>query len=111
LLGTATEVADEAEKVRGLHAIVEHVVPGRWDQVRPPSARELRATMVLRLPIREASAKIRTGGPLEDPEDLGSPVWAGHIPIGLTLLPAVADDAVPAGTPTPRLPDRGRGDF
>src|SRR5882724_5651059 len=71
VLGVAAEVTDEAEKVRGLEAIVEHVVPGRWREVRPPSAQELRATMVLRLPVVEASAKVRSGGPLDAAEDLG----------------------------------------
>jgi len=110
ILGVATEVTGEAERLRGLEAVVEHVFPGRWHEVRPPSERELRATMVLRLPIVEASAKIRTGGPLDDPEDLGWPCWAGHVPVRLTALAPVADGAVPAGAPAPRPAYDGRSD-
>src|SRR5213594_2781402 len=78
ILGTATEVREPAERLAALEAIVEHVVPGRWHEVRPPSAQELKATMVLRVPIAEASAKVRTGGPLDDADDMGLPCWAGH---------------------------------
>ena len=102
ILGVATEVTDEAERLLGLEAIVEHVAPGRWGEVRPPSAQELRATMVLRVPIAEASAKIRTGGPLEDPSDLGRACWAGHVPMALAAGTPVPDGTI-AGT-APRLP-------
>src|SRR3989454_10930142 len=64
ILGVATEVTDSAERLGALEAIVEHVAPGRWAEARPPSERELRATIVLRLPIVEASAKMRSGGAL-----------------------------------------------
>src|SRR5207245_1783210 len=66
ILGTAAEVTDQAERLAALEAIVEHVVPGRWREVRGPSERELKLTKVLSLPIAEASAKVRTGGPLDD---------------------------------------------
>ena len=69
-----------------VEAIVEHVTPGRWTAVRPPNERELKATSVLRLPIVEASAKVRSGGPLDDAEDLGWPCWAGHVPLRLVPL-------------------------
>ena len=92
ILGVATEVTGSAERLRALEAIVEHVAPGRWAQVRPPNDRELKATMVLRLPIVEASAKIRTGPPLDDAEDLGWPCWAGHVPLRLVALEPVPDD-------------------
>jgi len=104
ILGVATEVTDEAERLRALEAVVEHVLPGRWREVRQPSAQELRATLVLRLPILEVSAKIRTGGPLDEPEDLGWPCWAGHVPVRLTALPPVPDGTIPAGAPAPRVP-------
>ncbi len=81
VVGRARLVRDHAEKLAGLRAIVEHVVPGRWDDARRPSGPELRQTHVVAIPIEEASAKIRTGPPAEDPGDLGLPVWSGVIPI------------------------------
>jgi nitroimidazol reductase NimA-like FMN-containing flavoprotein (pyridoxamine 5'-phosphate oxidase superfamily) len=71
------------EKVAALQAISEHLRPGRWDEVRPPSAVELRQTAVLRLEVEEMSAKARTGGPIDEPEDLDLPVWAGVVPCTL----------------------------
>ena len=79
--GTAVEVTDDEEKRRALELLVEHVHPGRSRQSRPPNGRELRATLVLRLPLDEVSAKVREGGPLDDPEDLDLPFPAGVIPI------------------------------
>jgi uncharacterized protein len=81
VFGRVTSVDDAEEKYAALHALVEHVVPGRMADARPPSDKELRATSVLRLPITEASAKVRTGGPNDDPEDLALPIWAGQIPL------------------------------
>lgn len=101
MLGVAIEVTEHAEKVMALQAVVEHMKPGRWAEVRPPTEKELRATMVLRLPIAEASAKIRTGGPLDDAEDMGWPCWAGHVPLRLAALPPVADGELPAGVTEP----------
>jgi nitroimidazol reductase NimA-like FMN-containing flavoprotein (pyridoxamine 5'-phosphate oxidase superfamily) len=103
ILGVASEVTDGAEQLRALEAVVEHAFPERWREVRPPSRKELRATMVLRLPILEASAKVRSGGPLDDPEDLGWPCWAGHVPVRLTALAPLPDGAVPAGVPAPHV--------
>ena len=101
ILGVATEVTDGAERLHALEAIVEHVNPGRWAQVRPPNERELKATMVLRLPIVEASAKIRTGPPLDDAEDLGWPCWAGEVPLRLVRLAPMADGEPPPGVVAP----------
>jgi uncharacterized protein len=97
ILGRAEEVSDEAEKEMGLRAIVEHVVPGRSAEVRAPNAREMKATTVLRLPLKEASAKIRTGPPVDDEEDYALPCWAGVLPLRLAALPPVADARVPDG--------------
>jgi nitroimidazol reductase NimA-like FMN-containing flavoprotein (pyridoxamine 5'-phosphate oxidase superfamily) len=97
ILGRAEEVSDEAEKEMGLRAIVEHVVPGRSAEVRAPNAREMKATTVLRLPLAEASAKIRTGPPVDDEEDYALPCWAGVLPLRLAALPPVADARVPEG--------------
>lgn len=101
VLGTAHEVTDPEERWTALRAIVEHVVPGRWAETRQPSANEIRATLVLRLAIDEASAKIRTGPPVDDDADYALPVWAGELPIRATFLPAVADPRLPPEIPLP----------
>ncbi len=86
--GTATEVRDPVEKRAALDAVVEQIVPGRTADARGPSDDELRATRVVRISIDEASAKIRTGGPKEEPEDVeAGGIWAGQLP--LTLVPGV----------------------
>ena len=80
VLGTATEIVGP-EKVEALHVITDHLLPGRWDEARQPSTKELAATLILSLPLDEASVKIRDGGPEDPPEDVALPVWAGEIPI------------------------------
>lgn len=94
LFGTATIVHDADQKLDALKAFTEHVVPGRWSEVRPPSRHELQGTLVLSLPLTEASAKVRTGPPIDDEADYEMSVWAGVIPLQL-----VAD----APLPDPRL--------
>ena len=89
--GTGTEVTDVEEKRAALAAVVEHIVPGRGADARPPTAAELRATRVVRVPLDEASAKVRTGGPKDDPEDLDLPVWAGQVPLRMVPSAPVAD--------------------
>jgi nitroimidazol reductase NimA-like FMN-containing flavoprotein (pyridoxamine 5'-phosphate oxidase superfamily) len=101
LLGVATAIVDREEKVEALRIIVEHVLPGRWDEVRPPSEQELRATLVLSLPIDEASAKVRTGPPKDDEADVELPVWAGVVPFATACLDPVADPSVPADVGLP----------
>jgi nitroimidazol reductase NimA-like FMN-containing flavoprotein (pyridoxamine 5'-phosphate oxidase superfamily) len=92
IVGRATPVEAEA-KLAGLRAIVDHITPGRWDESRPPSDIELRQTAVLRLPIEEASAKVRVGGPADDAEDLALPIWAGQVPVTQHFAaPTDADD-------------------
>jgi nitroimidazol reductase NimA-like FMN-containing flavoprotein (pyridoxamine 5'-phosphate oxidase superfamily) len=81
VFGRLTLVDDNNEKKTALNAFVEHVVPGRTVDARPPSDTELRATSVLRLAITEASAKVRTGGPVDDEDDLARPIWAGQLPV------------------------------
>jgi nitroimidazol reductase NimA-like FMN-containing flavoprotein (pyridoxamine 5'-phosphate oxidase superfamily) len=100
ILGVAHEITGEDEKSAALRALVEHVIPGRWEHVRPPSSAELRATMVLAVPITEASAKVRTGPPLDDEDDLKLPVWAGEIPLRLAIE-ARRPDADDRGIPEP----------
>ena len=80
LFGTAVEVSGE-EKERGLFVISENVLKGRWQEVRPPSVQELKATAVLRMTIESASAKIRTGPPKDDEDDYALPIWAGVVPL------------------------------
>ena len=100
VLGTAEEATGD-EKLHGLHVITEHLTPGRWAEARQPAAQELKASTVLKLPIDEASAKVRTGGPKEDPADLPSALWAGVLPFATTVQPAIADPDVPPGTNVP----------
>ncbi|WP_035985932.1 pyridoxamine 5'-phosphate oxidase family protein [Leptolyngbya sp. KIOST-1] len=92
LFGTATRVDDPTEKLMALKAFTDHVVPGRWAEVRPPNPQELAGTLVLGLPIAEASAKVRTGPPIDAPEDYALPVWAGEIPLQQTAAAPVADE-------------------
>ena len=81
VIGQATLVEDPQEKLAALEAVVEHIVPGRWADVRAPTENELKATSVLALAIDEASAKTRSGGPIDDEEDYALPAWAGVIPL------------------------------
>jgi len=98
VFGKAREVRED-EKVRVLDSLVEHVVRGRSKEVRAPNLKELRQTLVLALPIDEASAKIRTGGPVDDEEDYALPVWAGVLPLTLTPGEPIADSGVSADAP------------
>jgi len=114
ILGVAEEVTDPDAKLRALHALVEHVFPGRWQDARPPHPKELAATSVVSLPITEASAKVRTGGPSEEAEDYALPIWAGVIPLKIATDAAVADDRLMGGVEVPEyvanylLPDARR---
>jgi len=101
LLGKASEVQGEAERRAALRAIVEHVVPGRSGEVRPPSPAELRATVVLSVPIEEASAKVRAGPPVDDEEDYALSCWAGVLPLSLATGTPLPDPRLRAGTPLP----------
>lgn len=101
VLGRAVEVTDPAEKMAALEALMERVTPGRWAEVRPPDARELKATAVLRIDLGEASAKLRTGDPHDDAGDLASSAWAGVIPIRMVAGPPVAaPDLAPGIAPS-----------
>ena len=94
VLGTASVVDDAVEKVKALYALSEHIMAGRWTEARQPNARELKATIVLRVPIQEFSAKVRTGPPVDDEEDYGFPVWAGVLPLNLVPGEPIADSRV-----------------
>jgi len=99
IFGRAMPIVDPDAKRRALHALVEHVVAGRTGEARPPSESELRATLVLSLPITEASAKVRTGGPVDDDDDLALPVWAGVLPCALTFGAPVAEPGIAGPVP------------
>jgi nitroimidazol reductase NimA-like FMN-containing flavoprotein (pyridoxamine 5'-phosphate oxidase superfamily) len=101
IFGTARVVEDREGKLEALRIFTEHVAPGRWQEVRPPSDKELQATTVLALPLQEVSAKVRTGPPVDDEEDYALPVWAGVLPLNLTAGLAVTDDRLPAGIEVP----------
>src|SRR5437773_2583409 len=101
VLGRARLVTDPDEKRAALVAVVEHVVPGRSRDVRDPSERELLATSVLRLDLLEVSAKVRTGPPVDDPEDMDRPCWAGEIPLRLEAQAPVADPQLRARVEPP----------
>lgn len=94
-------VTDVAEKEARLKAFVEGMFPGRWDGLRPITAKELKATSVLSIPIDEASAKVRAGGPKDDEEDYALPIWAGVVPVKLATLPPVDDPRVEPGLKAP----------
>jgi nitroimidazol reductase NimA-like FMN-containing flavoprotein (pyridoxamine 5'-phosphate oxidase superfamily) len=91
VLGTPTLVEDLGEKREALRAFTEHVAPGRWEEARQPTDQELKATWILSVPLDEASAKIRTGPPEDEPEDMDLPVWAGVVPIHLAAEPSEYD--------------------
>jgi len=110
VLGRAQLLEDPAEKIEALEVIVEHVNPGRWANVRWPNEKELKATSVLSLSIAEASAKIRTGPPIDDEEDMAVPCWAGVLPLQVTTAAPVPDERCLPGFEAPAFtrPRRAR---
>jgi nitroimidazol reductase NimA-like FMN-containing flavoprotein (pyridoxamine 5'-phosphate oxidase superfamily) len=101
ILGKATVVADPIEKIEVLRRLSEHILPGRWDQSRPPNERELKATFALRVPITEFSAKVRKGPPIDDEEDYSFQTWAGVIPLETVAQPPIPDERCSPETPVP----------
>ena len=94
---------DEAQQIEVLRLLSEKYTPGRWDHIKPPSKSELTATGVVRIPLVEVSAKIRTGGPSDDAEDYSNPAyWAGLIPLKQYSLPAIPDPKLLPGIPIPQ---------
>jgi uncharacterized protein len=102
VFGQARLVEDEEEKLAALRTLSEHMIPGRWDDVRQPSEAELKMTSVLALKLDEASAKVRTGPPLDDDEDYGLEVWAGVVPLKLTAETPIADPQLAHDLPVPK---------
>ena len=101
IFGRARMVEDREEKMAALVALSEHIVRGRWADVREPNEEEFIKTTVLELPLVEASAKIRTGPPLDDEEDYALPVWAGVIPLKLEAGEPIKDPRLPQGIQVP----------
>lgn len=101
VLGKATMVEDAAEKDKALEAFTEHIIPGRWPEIRWPTELELKATSVLKLPIEEASAKVRVGDPKDDEEDYAMDIWAGVLPLTTQPGEPIADARLKEGTPVP----------
>jgi uncharacterized protein len=101
VFGTAWIVTDPGERLSALAAVTNQVVPGRWDAVRHPNRKELAATVVLAVPLAEASVKVRTGPAKDEPEDLAHGAWAGVIPAGVAFGEPQPDALLPPGTPVP----------
>jgi len=99
--GNARKVVDQELKIKSLRIISEHLIAGRWADVRGPSDQELKATTVLEFSIEEASAKVRRGPPLDDENDYGLPVWAGVLPLGIKSGPPIPDDKLMEGVVLP----------
>jgi uncharacterized protein len=102
VFGEATVVHETEQKMAALQAFSEQIVPGRWADVRQPNLKELEATIVLSLPLEEASAKTRVGHPTDDPEDYNLPVWAGEIPLKLQADLPINDSCLPAEIEPPQ---------
>jgi nitroimidazol reductase NimA-like FMN-containing flavoprotein (pyridoxamine 5'-phosphate oxidase superfamily) len=100
-LGQAILIEDPVEKLRALQSLTEKLIPGRWNDARQPNERELKATSILKLPLTEVSAKVRTGNVEDDAEDYALPVWAGVIPMRLVADPPLRDDRCDPAIPTP----------
>lgn len=102
ILGKATAVEDPEEKIAALRTLSEHIIPGRWDDARLPNERELKATLVLKLPVEEFSAKVRTGPPIDDEDDYSFPTWAGVLPLTMQTQPPIRDPRLNAAREVPR---------
>lgn len=102
VFGRARVIDQREEKMSALTALSEHMIPGRWDEVREPNDREFQLTTVLSIPLTEASAKVRTGPPLDNEEDYELSVWAGVIPLEMMANDPVPDPRLGANTPAPK---------
>ena len=101
ILGTARLVEDPTEKMEALRLFTEHIMKGRWEQIRWPTEQELKGTTVLALPIEEVSAKVRTGDPKDDEEDYELPIWAGVLPLPVVPAAPIPDTRLKAGIAVP----------
>ena len=101
LFGRGEIIRDQAEKLAALEAVSEHLVPGRWGDVRQPTEQELKATTVVRMPIESASVKTRSGDPIDDDADYALPIWAGVLPISTVPGALRADGRLDPAVPVP----------
>ena len=101
ILGKATLVEDPKEKLEGLKVLSDHILPRRWEDSRQPNEQELKATSLLRVPIQEFSAKVRTGPPIDDAEDMNFPTWAGVLPLEIKAGAPISDEQLDAGIHVP----------
>jgi hypothetical protein len=101
ILGTARAVIDPTEKLEALRLLSEHILPGRWVESRLPNEKELKATLVMRLPIEEFSAKVRQGPPVDDEEDYAFSTWAGVVPLTMVAGEPIDDARVMPGLKAP----------
>ena len=101
VLGQANLIDDPAEKLQALKAFTENLIPGRWNDARQPNEKELKATSILKLPLTEVSAKVRTGPVEDDADDYALRVWAGTIPLRLVADPPLRDAQCDSSIPTP----------
>lgn len=101
VLGKATLIDDPAEKLEALHTLSEHIIQGRWAEVRQPNERELKATSILRVPIEEFSAKVRKGPVIDDEEDYSFPTWAGVVPLQMVAGEPIDDERLSPGHAAP----------
>jgi len=101
VLGKARKLIDRGEKLAAMKAFVDKIFPGRWDELRPVSEQEIKATTILSMPLDEASAKVRTGGPVDDEPDYDLPIWAGQLPLATIGLAPIPCDRLPKGAPDP----------
>jgi nitroimidazol reductase NimA-like FMN-containing flavoprotein (pyridoxamine 5'-phosphate oxidase superfamily) len=101
VLGTAVAIQEREEKLKALRALSEHILPGRWAEVREPNEQELKATLVMRLPIEEFSAKVRRGPPIDDEADYSFPAWAGVVPLEVQAGEPISDVKLQQELPIP----------
>jgi hypothetical protein len=101
IMGRARTVTDARERMAALRAVTEQLAPGQWDRARPPTRKELAATAVIAVPLAEASVKVRTGPPKDDPEDYATGLWAGVIPAVLAFGPPEPDPELRPGIAVP----------
>ena len=102
VFGRARVIEGREEKMSALTVLSEHMIPGRWEEVREPNERELQLTTVLAIPLTEASVKVRTGPPVDDEEDYDLPVWAGVVPLRMVANEPIADPRLAPNIPSPR---------
>lgn len=101
VLGKARKLNDRAQKLAAMRAFVEKLYPGRWDELRPVTEQEIKATNILYMPLDEASAKVRTGGPVDDEPDYDLPIWAGQLPLTTVAEQPIPCDRLPGNAPEP----------